>query len=326
MPDIALLKSLELSLQESCSTLSLIARMMLLDDAIATKLEQMLISPSVYSHKNASSIMHKWTPKETLSISSNARSAYNLLNTSNNLTSFNESQINMLPTILNELENCIGIHMREKNRSQINGLYVIIDPQVTSGKAPIDIAKETLMGGAKILQLRDKQSDKGEILSLAKTLQYLCDETDALLIINDHADLAVTVNSNGIHVGQQDLPIKEARMILLPHQLIGKSTTKTEEALEAELDGADYIAVGSIYHSQTKKDSVLAGLKPLQETREKVSIPIVAIGGISENRVHEVAQSGADAICVTSAVSLAKSPLDATKRLVEKFHRGKEDI
>ena len=211
---------------------------------------------------------------------------------------------------------------REQIRQRVVGLYVIIDPQVTGGREPLTVAQGALEGGARILQLRDKARDKGESLPLARELTSLCRRYGALFIINDHADLAVVAEADGLHVGQQDLPVAEARQVLMSHQIVGRSNALLEEAMESQAQGADYIAVGSMFPTATKEKTRPAGLETLRRVKEAVSRPVVAIGGIREENVSDVVHAGADAVCVTSAVGLAKDPRAAVERLVEKIRQA----
>lgn len=197
------------------------------------------------------------------------------------------------------------------------GLYVIIDPQITSGRDVFTIANSALDGGANILQLRDKINDKRTVVSTARELRKMCDKSNALLIINDYVDVAVLSDADGVHVGQHDLSLCDTRKFLSPNQIIGSSNAMVEEAVESDQQGADYIAIGSIFKTATKSDTRPAGLETLREVRNRISRPIVAIGGITKERVHSVVQSGADAICVAGAIGLSSNPELATKELVE---------
>ena len=129
---------------------------------------------------------------------------------------------------LGELSSQVGAAIRREKADQVRGLYVIIDPQVTGGRDPLDIAVAAVNGGARMLQLRDKLRDKGESLPLAMALQDLCQRNEALLIINDHADVAAAVGSGGLHVGQTDLPVAQVRQVLAPHQVLGRSNREYE--------------------------------------------------------------------------------------------------
>ena len=205
---------------------------------------------------------------------------------------------------------------RKTVTAMVNGLYVIIDAQAAQGRGLVDISRAALQGGARVLQLRDKVSDKGDVLPIARAIRDLCEEHDALLIINDHADLAVACNAHGLHLGQHDLPIEDARAILGPHQIIGTSNALLEEAQDSEGRGADYLAVGAMFPTDTKERTRPAGLETLRMVRDKTSLPLVAIGGIKEGNVAGVMAAGADAACVISAVVGDPDPEAAARRLV----------
>ncbi|PKB74055.1 MAG: thiamine-phosphate diphosphorylase [SAR202 cluster bacterium Io17-Chloro-G8] len=200
----------------------------------------------------------------------------------------------------------------------VRGLYVIIDPQVTGGRDPFVIAKAAIQGGARMLQLRDKLRDKGESLPLAHDLQKLCAEAGASLILNDHADVAAIVGAAGLHVGQTDLPVEQARQVLASHQVVGRSNHEIEELVESERMGADHVAFGSIYHTDTKGvGRPPQGIERLLLARDAAQTPLVAIGGITAENAAPVIEAGADAICVTAAVGSAAEPEAAAAKLVK---------
>ena len=209
--------------------------------------------------------------------------------------------------------------IRAKRIQQMRGLYVIVDPEATKDRDVIDIAQASLRGGASVIQLRDKTRDKGDVLEIARTLKSLCDEHDALFIVNDDADIAYLSEAHGLHVGQTDLPVGEARRVLSPDQIVGRSNNGTTEALESEQQGADYLAVGAIYATNTMGKSGRTALGPemINSVKDAVSAPLVAIGGINATNIADVARAGADCICVVSAVTYADDPERATARLVE---------
>ena len=211
---------------------------------------------------------------------------------------------------LEVLSERIGAAIRRDMADQVHGLYVIIDPEVTGGRDPYDIAVAAVNGGARMLQLRDKLRDKGESLPLATALQDLCRRYGALLIINDHADVAAAVGSGGLHVGQTDLPVAQARRVLSPHQVLGRSNREFEQLEESRAMGADHLAFGAIYATTSK--GVARNPQGPERVREAKSIardaPLVAIGGINLDNVAPVVEAGADAICVTAAVGSAAEP------------------
>ena len=216
----------------------------------------------------------------------------------------------------------VEIRARKELSARVYGLYVIIDPEVTAGRDPIEVASGALKGGARMLQLRDKLREKGQTLLLARALRELCLEYGALLMINDHADLAAVAESDGLHLGQGDLPVVEARRVLTPRQIIGRSNYVLEEALESRDQGADHVALGNVYATSTKasiSQRAPIGPEAIRRAKEAVDIPVVAIGGISEENVEPVVRAGADAVCVSSAVGLAPDPGEASRRLVQRI-------
>jgi len=220
--------------------------------------------------------------------------------------------------ILDELNGQLGATIRREKADLVRGLYVIIDPQVTGGRDPLVIAQAAIQGGARMLQLRDKLRDKGESLPLAIGLQKLCAESGASLILNDHADVAAIVGSAGLHVGQTDLPVEQARQVLAPHQVLGRSNHEIEELLESERMGVDHVAFGAIYHTDTKGvGRPPQGIDQLRLARDAAQTPLVAIGGINAENAAPVIEAGADAICVTAAVGSAAEPEAAAAKLVK---------
>ena len=220
--------------------------------------------------------------------------------------------------ILGDLEEQLGVAVRRERAGLVRGLYVIIDPQITGGRDTLEIAQAAVRGGARMLQLRDKLSDKGDSLPLARSLQKLCHEAGASLIINDHADVAAAVGSAGLHVGQTDLPVMEARKVLGHQQVIGRSNHEIEEIPESEQMGAYHVAFGPIYHTGSKDvGHDPQGMDRLNLARETAKTPLVAIGGINAENVAAVIEAGADSICVTAAVGAAPEPEAAAGRLVK---------
>ena len=146
--------------------------------------------------------------------------------------------------ILVRAEQAVAADIRARIASKLNGIYVIVDPEATRGRPVSEVARQSLEGGARIVQLRDKLNDKGDILKSARELKTLCDEYDALFVMNDHADLARASDAHVLHVGQTDLPVQSARDILAPHQLIGNSNNGLPEALVSTAQPVDYLAVG----------------------------------------------------------------------------------
>ena len=209
--------------------------------------------------------------------------------------------------------------IRQRRIRQVRGLYVIVDPEATKGRDVVEVAEATLRGGTSVIQLRDKMRDKGEALRVARTIKALCHAHDALFIVNDDADIALLSDAHGLHVGQTDLPVGEARRVLAPEQIVGRSNNGVEESLHSAGQGADYVAVGTIYSTTTMGKSGRTALGPdmIRQVKQAVSVPVVAIGGINADNIAEVASAGADCICVVSAVTYADDPERATAELVE---------
>lgn len=209
--------------------------------------------------------------------------------------------------------------LRQDKRKQISGLYVIIDTQALKGRSHIEVAGQAIRGGAGIIQLRDKVLSKKELLPVAQQLKNLCAEPGVLFIINDYLDLALAVDADGLHVGQEDLPIKIARQLLPLDKILGGSARTVEQAVAAEAEGADYIAVGSIYPTLSKETAKVVGLERLRQVRPAVSLPLVAIGGITKDNVSEVIAAGADSVAVINAVLGAESPEEAARQITARF-------
>ena len=207
--------------------------------------------------------------------------------------------------------------------AKISGLYVIVDPDACRGRDALDIARLALEGGASMLQWRDKRREKGAQLTEARALRELCAEHGALLIVNDHTDLALAAGADGVHVGQGDLPVEEVRRIVPAAFIVGASTNNVAEALAAEAAGASYIAIGSIYPTRSKEPERTRAASPerLSEAKAAVGVPVVAIGGINASNIGEVVRAGADAVAVISAVCGADDVTAAARELVEQFQQ-----
>jgi thiamine-phosphate pyrophosphorylase len=203
--------------------------------------------------------------------------------------------------------------------SDVHGLYVIIDPRQTRGRDPVEIARLALAGGAQVIQWRDKLRDKGEQMAQAQAVRELCCVCHALFLVNDHVDLALALSADGAHLGQKDLPALLVRPWVPDGFLLGVSSNTVEEARQAERSGADYVAVGAIFPTNTKDVTRPASLERLREVKTAMNAPVVAIGGINEGNVREVIAAGADAVAVISVVCLADDVEAASRRLASAF-------
>jgi thiamine-phosphate pyrophosphorylase len=170
-----------------------------------------------------------------------------------------------------------------------------------------------------MIQLRDKHRGQAELLEVAQRLKKACDERNALLVVNDYLGLALACDADGVHLGQGDLPVAVARRLLPNDKLIGCSTTTVPQALKAELDGADYVSVGSIYTTHSKERFTVVGLEMVRQAKRAVSLPVLAIGGIDKTNVAKVAEAGADGVAVINAVLGADDVEGAARCLAETF-------
>jgi thiamine-phosphate pyrophosphorylase len=200
-----------------------------------------------------------------------------------------------------------------------SSLYVILDPEVTRGRALPAVLDAVLAGGCRLVQLRDKRTPLAELYALALALAERCRRAGALFIVNDRADLALAVGAGGLHVGQEDLPAAAARRILPPGMMLGVSTHDPDQARRALADGADYVAVGSIFPTGTKAGFQLVGPELMRALRPEIPVPLVGIGGITADNASAVLEAGADAVAVISAVCAADDPEAATRRLIERL-------
>jgi thiamine-phosphate pyrophosphorylase len=204
----------------------------------------------------------------------------------------------------------------------MNGIYVIVDPEHTNGRDVIDVARETYEAGAAVVQLRDKRSGKRAIRETAEQIQQIAHENGKLFIVNDHADIARIIGSDGLHVGQKDLSVENCRIVLDDRQIIGTSNALLSEAEESEHIGADYLAVGAIFPTSTKTDTRPAGLETLRAVSSAISTTIVAIGGINASNLASVVEAGANSICVASAITKSDDVSTATAGLVELYEQA----
>ncbi len=209
--------------------------------------------------------------------------------------------------------------LRQDKTRHVAGLYAIIDTQALKGRSHIEVASQVISGGATVVQLRDKLLSKKELLPIAQQLRGLCTEHNVLFIVNDYLDIALAADADGLHLGQDDLPIKVARKLLPIDRILGSSVTTADQALTAESEGADYIAVGSIYPTKYKETATVVGLERLRQIKQAISLPLVAIGGINKDNAAEVIAAGADSVAVISAVLDAEAPKEAAREIVDKL-------
>jgi thiamine-phosphate pyrophosphorylase len=232
-----------------------------------------------------------------------------------------ESWLRRASLVLGRAEQQAGSNLRARLAEKLTGIYVIVDPEATQGRSVEFMTRATLEGGAKVIQLRDKQSDKGQQLELANLLKGMCDEYDALFFMNDATDVARASNAHGLHIGQTDLPTDQARKLLTPDQLIGRSNSGLDQALESQVQGVDYVAVGAVYATSTmgKSGRSATGPEELARVKEAVPLPLIAIGHIGKSNITDVIKAGTDCVCIVSAITYSDDPQSATRELVQLF-------
>lgn len=203
-------------------------------------------------------------------------------------------------------------------------LYVIIDKAFLGGRDLITITEQIIVGGATIIQLRAKDTPTAEVVTMGSKMMQVTGEKIPL-IINDDIKAAITIGADGVHVGQKDLEALKARELIGPNKILGVSASSVEQAMQAQHEGADYIGAGPIFPTQTKIDTdPPIGLDGLRAIKESVSIPVVAIGGITLDNAIEIAKI-ADGLAVISAVLRAEDAQLATEQLstiITKFKRN----
>ncbi len=189
----------------------------------------------------------------------------------------------------------------------------------------VDLAKKICAGGARLLQLRVKDLPAREFLAIAQEVRTICQQASCLLIINDRADIALAVDADGVHVGQEDLPLEATRKVLGPGKIIGVSTHDPAQAVAAERGGADYIGFGPLFGTSTKATGyTVRGLDQLREIRALVHLPIVAIGGITAERAPAALAAGAEAVAMISDLVLADDVTGKVRETVEIAHAARQ--
>lgn len=203
-------------------------------------------------------------------------------------------------------------------------LYLVTDRGLSRNRASVDIVREAVAGGVTCVQLREKTCGTREFIQEARTLLALLRPLGVLLLINDRVDVALAAGADGVHLGQQDMAIEDARRLGPPGWIIGVSAESTEDAILAEQEGVDYIGVSPVFATPTKTDTAPPlGLEGLRAIRAAVKVPLVAIGGIQLRNVQEVIRAGADGVAVVSAIVSADSPREAAEQLREKIRKAK---
>jgi len=212
------------------------------------------------------------------------------------------------------LESTVLGHQRFQLLMQAQ-LYLVTAPTENL----LSIAESALQGGLQMVQYRGKEGDDCDRIVIAQQLRELCRRYGALFLVNDRVDLAIAVDADGVHLGQQDLPIAVARNLLGSHRIIGRSTTNPEEMAKALEEGADYIGVGPVYATPTKPDKAAAGLDYVRYAAENSPVPFFAIGGIDAQNLDEVMAAGGDRVAVVRALMKAENPAAISHHLLARL-------
>ena len=206
-------------------------------------------------------------------------------------------------------------------------LYAVTDRYWTGKMSLQEQVESALKGGVTCVQLREKELDFDEFLKEALCFKKLCNDYDVPFIVNDNVEIAVKSNADGIHVGQDDMELCEVRKIVGKDMLIGVSAQTVEQAIEAEKNGADYLGVGAVFNTTTKLDADSVSFSTLKEICESVSIPVVAIGGISADNMMQLSGSNVDGVALVSAIFSAdniESECIKLKQLAEKMVNSRD--
>lgn len=209
-----------------------------------------------------------------------------------------------------------AVHAERMSRFKSAGLYLVTSATLSSGRTTTEVVSAALDGGVKLVQLREKDLPVRELMTLAREVRELTSRAGALLIINDRVDVAVAVGADGVHLGQDDLPIDAARG-LSADLIIGASSHNEEEARAAEADGASYVNIGPLFPTRTKEwTDAFLGVEGLRRIAPVVTIPFTVMGGIKAHHVPDVCAAGAQTLAVVTAVTAAPDPAATARELV----------
>lgn len=203
-------------------------------------------------------------------------------------------------------------------------IYLVTDRDLMSTETLEEAVEQAIIGGCTLVQLREKDCSSLDFYSTAVKIKEITDKYKVPLLINDRLDIALAVDATGVHVGQSDLPVSVVRKIIGEDKIIGISAATLEEALQGEKDGADYLGVGAMYGTGTKKDANSTSIEELKKIRENVSLPIVVIGGINEERVKDFKGTGIDGLAIVSAIIAKKDIATAAKKIKRLFTENLE--
>lgn len=201
-------------------------------------------------------------------------------------------------------------------------LYLVTDRDVLRGRDLIKCIEESILGGVTLVQLREKNVTSREFYEIAIKVKEVTSRYNIPLIINDRLDIALAIDADGLHIGQKDLPASVARKILGKDKILGVSAATLQESLKAEKDGADYLGVGAVFSTSTKKDTRDVSYETLSNITASVNIPVVAIGGINEKNVTKLKESNIDGIAVISCILGKEDVKGAAEKMLDRFKEG----
>jgi len=202
-----------------------------------------------------------------------------------------------------------------KIKPEIMRLYAVTDRHWVGSQTLVQQVEDALKGGVTCVQLREKNLDEADFLKEAIALKKICSQYHVPLIINDNIKIALQSGADGVHVGQQDMPVEEVRKILGENKIIGVTAKTVEQALAAQKHGADYLGSGAMFASSTKTDAVRIDYETFREICQAVEIPVVAIGGITKENISQIAGLGMDGIAVITAIFSAPDIQQACQEL-----------
>ena len=195
-------------------------------------------------------------------------------------------------------------------------LYLVTDSRWLGERTLWDSVEEAILGGVTLVQLREKKISSKEYLELAQRVKEVTDRHDIPLIINDRIDIALAIDADGVHLGPEDLPVPIARKLLGDGKIIGSSAASVDEALLFQAQGADYLGVGAVFPTATKRGTEKVGLEDLRGIKSAVHIPVVAIGGINAENAKLVMETGVDGVAVVSAIMDQTDIREAARQLL----------
>lgn len=200
-------------------------------------------------------------------------------------------------------------------------LYVIVDPKLSLNPDMEEVVSLAIEGGAQMIQFRNKEFSDEEFLVLAERIKKITQKENIPLIINDRVNIAKSIDAEGVHLGQDDMPVKEAREILGAEKIIGISTGNPDEAIEAEKQGADYIGLGPIFQTNSKEIKDTIGTEILKQVLNQVKIPVFPIGGINLSNLDQVLKADSKRIAVISAVIGQRDIKNAAQNLLRRLKK-----